>query len=247
MQSEAGFYTKVRPDSLQLREMIAAQPDNLDKRLDDRLLVAEVSKSLQRHPAGEGPHLIVLHTKGSHAMYSHRYPPEFARWTPVCERSGDFCSVDQLLNGFDNSVLFIDQVLQDLRDALAHRKALMVWVPDHGESIGESGHFHGTPRHLAPPEQRRVPLVFWASPPWLQQPQLASRYRHLQAHAMRARQLPVDSPTYGHHNLFASLLGCIGVDSPDGGIPAALDLCRGAEPDGSAGGVGHRALDKASP
>ncbi|NDY91382.1 kdo(2)-lipid A phosphoethanolamine 7''-transferase [Ideonella livida] len=225
MQSEAGFYTKVRPDAFKLREVIAAQPENLDKRLDDRLLVPEVAQSLARHPAGKGPHLVVLHTKGSHAVYSQRYPSDFARWTPECKSSGDFCRVDELLNAFDNSVLFVDQVLHELRGTLAGRKALMVWVPDHGESIDENRHFHATPRHIAPPEQRRVPLVFWASPQWMADAELARRYARLQAHAARAANLPPDTATYGHHNLFATLLGCIGVDSPDGGIAPELNLC----------------------
>ncbi|MFM2404069.1 MAG: hypothetical protein RL223_1949 [Pseudomonadota bacterium] len=225
MQSEAGFYGRVRPDHYKLREVIAAQPENQRRRLDDGLLVPELARAVRQHPAGRGPQLVVLHTKGSHADYRERYPRSHARWTPECTL-GRSCSVEELFNAFDNSVLYADQVLHELRQSLAGRKALMVWVPDHGESIDENRHFHATPRHLAPPEQRRVPLVFWASPEWRGQPELARRFERLQQRARAAATLPPDNGRHGHHNLYASLLGCIGIDSPDGGIPEGLDLCR---------------------
>lgn len=224
MQSEAGFYTRVRPDLLKFREIIAAQPENAQRRLDDMLLVPELKASLARH--GKGPLLVVLHTKGSHAMYSQRYPAEFSAWKPECMSTDDFCKRDELLNAFDNSVLFVDHVLNELRGELRGRKALMVYVTDHGESVDENSHFHATPRHIAPPEQRRVPLVFWASERWRSDPELGGRYARLEARAKDARALPLDDPSYGHHNIFASLLGCAGVDSQDGGISAQENLCR---------------------
>ncbi|MEY4766615.1 MAG: Kdo(2)-lipid phosphoethanolamine 7-transferase [Pseudomonadota bacterium] len=226
MQSEAGFYIKVKPDGFKLREVLAAQPENAGKPLDDLLLLPEVSGSLARHPAGQGPHLIVLHTKGSHAMYSQRYPRAFARWTPECMNADQFCDVAALFNAFDNSVLFVDHVLHELQQRVGQRKVLLVYSSDHGESINENQHFHATPRDIAPPEQRRVPLVFWASDSWRADPVLGARFARLQARAAQASQRPKDDTSIGHHNLFASLLGCAGIDSPDGGIPEALNLCR---------------------
>lgn len=227
MQSEEGFYSRVRPDSIKFREMIVADPANAGMRLDDRLLLPEVDRFLATQQTGSRPQLLVLHTKGSHAMYSQRYPREFARWTPECMSSDDVCSVDELTNAFDNSVLFIDQMLHDLRRMVEQRKAMMIFVPDHGESISENSHFHATPRHIAPPEQRRVPLVFWASDSWLAQPVLGERFARLQARAQGARALPTDDPTYGHHNLFASMLGCIGVEGENASaLPTSVDLCR---------------------
>jgi KDO II ethanolaminephosphotransferase len=226
MQSEAGFYLKVKPDGIKLREVLAAQPENAGKPLDDRLLLTEVGQSLAHHPAGRGPHLIVLHTKGSHAMYSQRYPREFARWTPECMNADQFCEVQALFNAFDNSVLFVDHMLDQIEQRLAGRKALVIYSSDHGESINENQHFHATPRDIAPPEQRRVPLIFWASDSWRADRVLGPRFATLQAHALAAKAGPKDNPGIGHQNLFASMLGCIGVDSPDGGIPVGLDLCR---------------------
>jgi len=103
---------------------------------------------------------------------------------------------------------------------------LMVYSSDHGESIDANQHFHASPRESAPPEQRRVPLIFWASDSWRADRVLGARFARLQARAVAARERPHDDTSIGHQNLFASMLGCAGVDSPDGGIPPELDLCR---------------------
>jgi glucan phosphoethanolaminetransferase (alkaline phosphatase superfamily) len=43
-------------------------------------------------------------------------------------------------------------------DQLRDKKAIIFYAADHGESINEKEHLHGTPRKMAPPEQFRVPM-----------------------------------------------------------------------------------------
>lgn len=217
MQAEAGFYHRVGPDFYKLREVIAAQPQNQGMALDGMLL-PEVKASLARRTAGR--HMIVLHLKGSHFEYSKRYPREFARWQPECSDVDTRCSRQTLVNAYDNSMLYTDHVLTELTRLLQGRKALMVYTSDHGESIGEGVHFHGTPRAIAPPEQRRVPLIFWASEPLLGDPVHRQAFERAQALAQAGHQA-------SHQHLFASMLGCLSVRSPDGGLTPAYDLCRG--------------------
>jgi KDO II ethanolaminephosphotransferase len=224
MQSEAGFYSQVKPDFYKLREVIAAQPENTEKRLDDLLLVPELRDSLRRHPKGR--RVVVLHTKGSHYLYTQRYPKEFARWTPECANVDSFCSAEELINSFDNSVLFVDHVLKSLMNELRSQKAFLVYTSDHGESIGENMHFHASVRHLAPPEQRRVPLVFWASEAWLAEPTLNNAFDHLRQKSKTSFSVDFDDGLMGHHNLFDSLLGCMAVHSSDRGIDPAHNLCQ---------------------
>jgi KDO II ethanolaminephosphotransferase len=228
MQGEAGFYNHTRADYYKLRELIAAQPENAGRAIDDMLLVPELAHAVHHHAAGSaGPHkpqLVILHTKGSHYLYSQRYPRGFARWAPECLPEQASCSRDELFNAFDNSVLYTDHVLQAVRDTVRDRRALVIYATDHGESIDEQTHFHATPKRIAPPEQFRIPLVFWASDKFLADPVLAQKYARLSAHP--ARQQPEQA---GHHNLFASMLGCIGIDSPDGGITPEHDLCHGPD------------------
>lgn len=218
MQSEVGFYQRVRPDFYKIREVIAAQPENAGQPLDDMLLVPEVVASVQRHPGR--PRLVVLHTKGSHYLYTARYPRAFATFGPECPGTDSLCSAEQLIASYDNSIVFTDHVLHELATRLKDRPVLMVYTSDHGESIGENLHFHATPRKIAPPEQRRVPLLLWASPAFLKDPVRRAGFERAQARAATAKDGDV-----GHGHLFATLLGCAGVASPDGGITAAHDLC----------------------
>jgi KDO II ethanolaminephosphotransferase len=223
LQSEVGFYNTVKASFYKFREVIAAEPQNAGLPTHDTLLLPELAASIQRARAPgrpQRPHAVVLHTKGSHFLYTQRYPREFARFQPECMDVDDGCSAQVLLNSFDNSILFTDHMLAEAIELLRTRKALLVYTSDHGESIGDGSHLHGTPKRVAPPEQRAVPLVFWASDSFLADPVLNARFDLLMQRARAG-----DTRT-GHHNLFASLLGCLGVDSPDGGITPAQNLCQ---------------------
>lgn len=114
--------------------------------------------------------LIVLHQSGSHGpAYSEKYPPRFQRFSPVCD-SVDLsqCSPSSLVNAYDNTVVYTDYFLANIIQKLKRypeRKILMLYISDHGESLGESGFYlHGTPNTLAPEEQRRIPFLMWLSP-----------------------------------------------------------------------------------
>jgi lipid A ethanolaminephosphotransferase len=115
--------------------------------------------------------LLVLHTIGSHGpAYFLRYPPEVARFAPACAHT-DFarCTPDEILNAYDNTILETDRVLARLIDMLAAQDRVassLLFVSDHGESLGEGGlYLHGYPRALAPETQTRVPMVLWLSAP----------------------------------------------------------------------------------
>ena len=220
MQGEAGYYQRVRPDFYKLREVIAAEAGAGVPDLDG-LLVPQVARALEQR--GAGRRAIVLHTKGSHYLYSRRYPAEQARWQPVCDMEHRFCSRDELLNAYDNSILYTDRVLGELFDTLRTKRALVLFTSDHGESIGENSHFHATPRAIAPPEQLRVPLLLWASPVAAADPVLGPGVRRAVARAQVLREGSGADVT--HHHLFSTLLGCAGVRSPDGGLEAGRDLC----------------------
>lgn len=220
MQGEAGYYQRVRPDFYKLREVIAAEAGAGVPDLDG-LLVPQVARALEQR--GAGRRAIVLHTKGSHYLYSRRYPADQARWQPVCDMEHRFCSRDELLNAYDNSILYTDRVLGELFDTLRTKRALVLYTSDHGESIGENSHFHATPRAIAPPEQLRVPLLLWASPAAAADPVLGPGVRRAVARAQVLREGSGADVT--HHHLFSTLLGCAGVRSPDGGLEAGRDLC----------------------
>jgi len=113
--------------------------------------------------------LIVLHQKGSHGpAYYKRYPDAFRQFTPDC-RDNDLgkCSADEIVNAYDNTILytdyFLDKVIALLERHQNRYEPTMLYVSDHGESLGEMGIFlHGMPYFIAPDAQTHVPFVVWA-------------------------------------------------------------------------------------
>ncbi len=112
--------------------------------------------------------LIVLHSMGNHGpAYFKRYPPEFERFKPACqsEELAD-CSKVELDNAYDNAILYTDyflaRVIALLKANTPKFETAMLYVSDHGESLGENGlYLHGLPYVLAPPEQTDVPVIVW--------------------------------------------------------------------------------------
>ncbi|NIY48894.1 kdo(2)-lipid A phosphoethanolamine 7''-transferase [Cedecea colo] len=216
MQSEVWFYGNTMADNFSYREQIAAEPRNSGKPVDDMLLVEEVKRFVGQNT--QGKHLVILHTKGSHFSYVQRYPRSFAKWTPECVSIDKECSKEQLINAFDNSVLYTDTVITDVINQLRDKRAIIFYAADHGESISEHKHLHGTPRNMAPPEQFRVPLLVWASDKYLADPDRARSFEHMKAQA--AMKVP-----HRQVELYDTVLGCLGYTSPDGGINENNDWC----------------------
>lgn len=115
--------------------------------------------------------LIGLHLIGSHGpTYFKRYPPEFAVFKPDCPRSDiENCSREQLINTYDNTLRYTDyvvsQVIEKAKQYQDSYNVAVIYLSDHGESLGENGlYLHGTPYSVAPAEQTHVPMLFWLSP-----------------------------------------------------------------------------------
>lgn len=217
MQSEMWFYSNTMADNIAYREQIGAEPRNRGKDVDDRLLLDEMSRSLKGHP--EGKHLIILHTKGSHWSYYQRYTRDYAKWQPECLGINNQCSKQELINAYDNSVLYTDSFISSVFDQLRDKKAIVFYAADHGESINEKQHLHGTPRLQAPPEQFRVPMMVWMSDKYLENP------AHQQAFTQLKKEAEMKVPRR-HVELYDTIMGCLGYTSPDGGINENNNWCR---------------------
>ncbi|WEK21023.1 MAG: phosphoethanolamine--lipid A transferase EptA [Candidatus Pedobacter colombiensis] len=113
--------------------------------------------------------LIILHTSTSHGpTYSKKYPPKFEVFKPVCNsvELGN-CSQTELINAYDNTIVYTDyilsKVIEDLKQ-LKEYKSTMIFVSDHGESLGEKNlYMHGVPISIAPKEQYEIPFIVWVS------------------------------------------------------------------------------------
>ncbi|WP_145535992.1 phosphoethanolamine transferase EptA [Yersinia thracica] len=119
----------------------------------------------------QGDTVIVLHQMGSHGpAYYRRSSPEIRQFSPTCDSNQiQDCTSQELVNTYDNSILYTDAMLDSTIKLLQqhHDKfnTALVYLSDHGESLGENGlYLHGTPYMFAPSQQTHIPLLMWLSP-----------------------------------------------------------------------------------
>jgi len=133
----------------------------------DEVLLAGLEPRIRASPRRNV--LVVLHQSGSHGpAYYTKYPPEFERFTPVCKSVElSRCTPQQLLNAYDNTIVYEDYFLSQtigVLKKLQNTRALLIYISDHGESLGEHGwYLHGVPYSIAPEEQKKVPFILWMS------------------------------------------------------------------------------------
>jgi lipid A ethanolaminephosphotransferase len=114
--------------------------------------------------------VFVLHMMGNHGpAYYRRYPAEFRRFVPDCKTAElRDCTREEVVNAYDNAILYTDHVLAHMVKTLAedpqHLESSLIYVSDHGESLGEHGlYLHGIPYAIAPELQTHVPMLVWVS------------------------------------------------------------------------------------
>lgn len=180
----------------------------------DEALITDLQDELEEH---QGNQLLVLHLMGSHGpAYYQRYPASVRRFLPTCD-SDDLsqCSREQVVNSYDNSILYADYVLNRIVDTLGKAKGqdtALIFVSDHGESLGEMGvYLHGLPYMIAPPEQTHVPMFWWLSESFQQ-------HSGLDSHCLR----DVAEGSASHDNIFHSVIGLLGIETAS--YNPALDL-----------------------
>lgn len=141
---------------------------------------------------------IVLHTSTSHGpTYNKKYPPEFEKFTPVCN-TVEMSKADpaELNNAYDNSILYTDYLIHSTIEALrgvTDRSCCVLFVSDHGESLGENNlYMHGVPMSMAPREQVEIPFIVWTSD----------------------KSLKIKNQEVGQYHTFHSVLDFFGMISP---------------------------------
>ncbi|QNK09926.1 phosphoethanolamine transferase EptA [Enterobacter sp. JUb54] len=154
--------------------------------------------------------IIVLHTIGSHGpTYYNRYPAEFKKFTPTCETNEiQSCTQQQLTNTYDNTILYVDYVVDKAIKLLQSKQdkftTSLVYLSDHGESLGEDGvYLHGLPWSIAPETQKHVPMLIW----------LSADYQQRYGVSSQCLQQKAKTEPYSQDNLFSTLLGLLGVNT----------------------------------
>ena len=189
-------------------------PIHIDEYLDDQKLSAMYPDTDGRYDAilfaglreriassKKNKVLVILHTSTSHGpQYANKYPKEFEVYKPVAKNveEGEK-NVGMLVNAYDNTIRYTDYLLDGLINTLRDMKdwkSAMIFISDHGESLGEKGIFmHGLPMQLAPKEQYEVPFLVWTS----------EGFRTYKS------TLP---PVLEQHYIFHSVLNLLSIESP---------------------------------
>lgn len=163
----------------------------------DEVLLKGLREEIQA--SGKNKILIVLHTSTSHGpTYYKKYPQEFNKFTPIC-KSVELanCTQEELINAYDNTILYTDFILATLIEELKQLEeynSSMIYISDHGESLGESNlYLHGIPASIAPKEQLEIPFIVWLSDD--------------------SKKLK-DKQEYSQHNVFHSILDFLAIESP---------------------------------
>ena len=164
---------------------------------------------LQKHinEVKENDILIVLHQMGNHGpAYYKRYPKDFEIFKPVCVTSDlAKCSNEEIANAYDNAILYTDyflsKVIALLKDNSVKFNTGMVYVSDHGESLGENGiYLHGLPYMMAPKEQKDIAMIMW----------FGGEMESETNYVLLKKRL---NEPFSHDNIFHTILGMFEVES----------------------------------
>lgn len=166
----------------------------------DELMLPYIEKLLEK----QGRQFITVQLSGSHWNYASRYPEEFAKFKPTQKKNAKVdqasCTKEELINSYDNSILYTDFFLANLIRLLKNKNAFLIFASDHAESLGEHGRLgHGA--EFAP-EQKEIPFMVWFSDSFKQNyPELVN--------AVSSHQGQIIS----HDYIFHSVLNCLGIES----------------------------------
>jgi len=189
-------------------ELAAAAPD-VSEPLYDAILFRGLRERIESSPKDKV--LVILHTSTSHGpKYADKYPKEFEVFKPVANsvEEGEK-NIGMLVNAYDNTIRYTDYLLDSLINTLREMtdwKSAMIFISDHGESLGEKGIFmHGLPMRLAPKVQYEIPFLVWTSDGF-------RRYKPASnQQAPAVGELP---PVLDQHYIFHSVLNLLSIQSP---------------------------------
>ena len=150
--------------------------------------------------ASDSKLFIGIHTYISHGPeYYSNTPDSFKVFLPEC-RTVEMADAkyEELINAYDNTIVYTDYLVHSVIDMLkkefADRRSCVIFVSDHGESLGEGGlYMHGVPMATAPAEQLDIPFIVWTSD--------------------NAGTKVKDIELAGHHNIYHSVLKFLGLNT----------------------------------
>lgn len=179
-----------------------------DSECRDEGMLQNLPTYIAKHPQGDI--FIVLHQMGNHGpAYYKRYPEKFAQFTPACNTNQlEQCTQQEIKNAYDNALLYSDYFLSQsiafLKKSTSQFETALLYVSDHGESLGENNlYLHGLPYLFAPDTQKHIPFILWFSPHF--NPSVVN---------MTDLKTKINDP-FSHDNLFHTILGLMEIKTKE--------------------------------
>jgi lipid A ethanolaminephosphotransferase len=175
----------------------------------DEIMLSKLTERLAEFPLERLRNgiVVIMHQMGSHGpAYYKRVPETFKKFQPECGTNTlQDCTRAQVTNAYDNTILytdyFLNSVVKFLKDKKPYAQTAMIYVADHGESLGENNiYLHGLPYVIAPDVQKKVPWINWLSNDFL-------RRNGINSECLRAKK----SSRLSHDNYFHSVLGLLDI------------------------------------
>jgi lipid A ethanolaminephosphotransferase len=179
-----------------------------DEECRDEGMLVGLQEFIEKQTTGDI--FIILHSMGNHGpAYYKRYPKLFEKFTPACHTNQlENCTNEEINNAYDNAILYTDYFLSKVINLLKHNddkfETAMLYMSDHGESLGENNlYLHGLPYILAPNTQKYVAAVLW----------LGERFYEdgLDINAIKTKA----DNAFSHDNLFHTILGLMELETAD--------------------------------
>lgn len=175
--------------------------------LDEELL--PIFDSLENNATAR--ELYILHPIGSHWYYNNHVPEQHWHFQPVTtNRLVTANEPEQVINSYDNTVRYMDSVLDEVIRRVEDKTALVIYQADHSEALGEDGMF----LHANDAEAAKHPAcIIWYS----------DRYAVLFPEKTEALHRNA-SKHYRTDYVFYSILSAAGITAD--GNQAAVDIFR---------------------
>lgn len=158
----------------------------------DGIVLEDVKKVLEKE---QGDLFIYIHGYGSHFNYKERYPKEFSVYKPDDVKGISEMYRPEMLNAYNNSILYTDFVLDSLASMLESKNCCssLLYLSDHGEDLFDDA--RGRYLHASPTPtfyQLYIPLIVWFSDKY------RSEYPDIYDNAQKHQKMPFTTNTIFH-------------------------------------------------
>lgn len=192
----------IQADNLKMKSSYRNEALTHDNKMLDEFLIKDLKTTLENN---QDNNFIVLHTNGSHFPLDSFISEDFIQFKPSCKKiSPNSCSKEEIINAYDNTILYTDFFLAKLFKTLENTNSIVIYASDHGSFLGEGGkYFHGNKEDYVKMEHK-VPMILWMSDNLLNKKKFSLFYK-------KASQKT--NQNLSHDNIFHSLLGCSAISS----------------------------------